>query len=140
MTKSPESGAAVPESNYPGERLGLPEEGPGSVGRFGLRILGLVVDWGVASLLAWWLFDYDPLAVSALFVVLTSIFITLFGGSLGHMVVGMRNNTIRGEAPGWWRPWVRQILLALVVPALIMDSDQRGAHEVLSGLVLRRFR
>lgn len=140
MTPSPDSRSSVPESSYPGERLGLPEEGPGSVGSFGMRILGLVLDWALASLLAWWLFNYDPLAVLILFVVITSVSITLFGGSIGHMLVGMRNNTIRGEAPGWWRPWVRQILLALVIPGLIMDSDQRGAHEVLSGLVLRKFR
>ncbi|MGO1544343.1 MAG: RDD family protein [Gulosibacter sp.] len=131
---------SVPESNYPGERLGLPESGPGSVASFGLRILGLIVDWSIASLLSWWLFDYDALAIAAIFVVLTSIFIWLLGGSLGHIIFGMRVNTVQGEAPGWWRPWVRQLLLVFVLPALIMDRDQRGAHESLSGLVLRKFR
>lgn len=140
MTKSSAASSAVPESNYPGERLGLPEDGPGSVGRFGMRILALIVDWGIAGLLAWWLFNYAAFAVSAIFIVLTSLSISLLGSTIGHLIFGMRVNTIRGEAPGWWRPWVRQILLSLVIPAIIMDSDQRGAHEVLTGLVLRRFR
>ncbi|KAB1644184.1 RDD family protein [Gulosibacter chungangensis] len=140
MTKSSSAGSAVPESNYPGERLGLPEEGPGSVARFGMRIFALVIDWGLAAVLAWWIFDYAAFAVSAIFIVLTSVCIALLGSTIGHLIFGMRVNTIRGEAPGWWRPWVRQVLLSLVIPAIIMDSDQRGAHEVLTGLVLRRFR
>lgn len=140
MTKSSDSHSSVPESKYPGERLGLPEEGPGAVGKFGMRLLGLIIDWGIASLLAWWLFNYDPFAILALFVVLTSVCITLLGGSIGHLIVGMRNTTIDGRAPGWWRPWLRQVLLALVIPAIITDTDQRGGHEALSGLVLRRFR
>ncbi len=98
------------------------------------------MDWGIASLLSWWLFNYDPIAVSALFVVITSLSIALIGGSIGHTVFGMRNTTVQGDAPGWWRPWVRQILLVFVIPALIMDQDRRGGHEALSGLVLRKFR
>jgi len=42
---------------------------------------------------------------------------------------------------GWvgpWRPIVRTVLLLLVVPALIWDSDQRGFHDKLAGTVLIR--
>ncbi|SJM49714.1 PROBABLE MEMBRANE PROTEIN [Gulosibacter sp. 10] len=107
---------------------------------FGRRIAALVVDWGLAMLIGWLLFDYHPVAVSASFLVLTAIGIWLIGGSIGHTILGMRVNTLDGRAPGPWRPWVRQLLLAAVIPALVMDEDQRGMHELLSGTVLRRFR
>lgn len=120
--------------------MGLPQTGPGSIGRLGPRLLALIVDWGIASLLAWWLFEYAAFVVSGIFIVLTSLSIWLLGSTIGHLIFGMRVNTAKGDAPGWWRPWVRQILLSLVIPAIIMDEDQRGAHEVLTGLVLRKFR
>ncbi|NLT25042.1 MAG: RDD family protein [Microbacteriaceae bacterium] len=131
--------SSVPQSSYPGERLGLPESGPGSVAPFGPRVVGLLIDWGIAVALAWWLFDYHPLAVSGLFVVITAVTISLLGGSIGHIAMGMRLNTVDGRAPGWWRPLLRQLMLMLILPALIIDQDQRGGHDVISGLVLRRF-
>src|SRR5689334_22272379 len=40
------SGPGTPEpGTYPGERLGLPKDGPGSIARFGRRIAALIVDW-----------------------------------------------------------------------------------------------
>lgn len=130
---------AIPDSSYPGERLGLPEDGPGAIAGFGRRIWGMVIDWGIACLGSFLLFDYHPLAIMVIFVVLTSLTISLLGGSIGHILTGMRLNTVQSRAPGWWRPWIRQALLVLVLPALIPDQDQRGAHDVLSGLVLRNY-
>ena len=131
--------SSVPQSSYPGERLGLPERGPGAVAGFGARVVGLVIDWGIAVLIAWLLFDYHPVAVSVAFVALTGLSIALLGGSIGHIVMRMRLNTVDGRAPGWWRPFLRQLLLMLVLPAAVWDQDQRGGHDVISGLVLRRF-
>lgn len=131
--------SASPESAYPGQRLGLPEDGPGSIASYGRRVVGLIIDWGLACLLAWQFFNYHPVAIMVLFVAITALTITLFGGSIGHLLCGMRLNTVAGKAPGWWRPWIRQTLMVFVIPALITDVDQRGAHDVLSGLVLRRY-
>ena len=38
--------------SYPGERLGLPETGPGSVGRLGRRIAALFIDYAAATIIA----------------------------------------------------------------------------------------
>lgn len=127
-------------NDFPGQRLGLPETGVGSLAPMGPRILGLIIDWGIASLISWAWFAYDPIAIMVLFLGLSYLSIILLGGTIGHLVVGMRLNTVVGEAPGYWRPALRQVLLTLVVPALVVDEDGRGAHDVLSGLVLRRFR
>lgn len=135
----PSPSSPAPQSSYPGERLGLPAAGPGSMGGLGQRVLGLIVDWSIAVAIAWWFFDYHPLAVTAAFILLTSVTISLLGGSIGHIVAGLRLNTVDRRPPGWWRPLLRQCLLMLVLPAVIWDQDQRGGHDVISGLVLRRY-
>lgn len=140
MIRMPTAPKRHDEAGYQGERLGLPETGIGSLATMGPRVLGLLIDWGIASGISFVWFDYQPLAITVAFVVLTWLFLVGFGSTIGHLVAGLRANTIAGDAPGIWRPLVRQVLLVLVIPALVVDGDGRGAHDVLSGLVLRRFR
>ncbi|GGA57976.1 RDD family protein [Pseudoclavibacter endophyticus] len=129
---------AKPENNkYPGYRLGFPEEGRGSMAGFWRRLGGLVVDWASALGIGNALFGGEAIAISAIFLVLTAVSIIMFGGSLGHLVFGMQVTTLAGEQPGWWRPAVRQLLLILVLPAIVWDSDNRGGHDIVSGLALR---
>ncbi|MGN6126403.1 MAG: RDD family protein [Humibacter sp.] len=125
-------------SKYPGERLGLPESGPRSVGRPGRRILGLIIDWAIASLLSFAFFHYDGFATLAIFAVLQYIFIPTIGGSIGHRIVGLRLVALNGQWVGLWRPLVRTVLLCVVVPALVWDSDQRGFHDKVAGTILIR--
>lgn len=134
--------ASVPESSpaYPGSRLGLPEDGIGSIAGYGRRVGALFLDWGLACVLAAVFFDYHPMAIELIFLALTMASIMLIGGTIGHTAFGMRLNTIAGAAPGFWRPVVRQLLFALILPLLLVDEDGRGAHDRISGLVLRRFR
>ena len=40
------------DSRYPGERLGLPEQGAGSVARTGRRLAALCIDWLLCTLIA----------------------------------------------------------------------------------------
>ena len=44
------------EGHYRGRDLGLPPSGPGSVAGFGIRFVGVLIDWGIASLIARGLF------------------------------------------------------------------------------------
>ena len=37
--------SSEPASGYPGERLGLPQQGPGSIARFGRRVGAILADW-----------------------------------------------------------------------------------------------
>ena len=125
-------------SRYPGERLGAPESGPGSVGRPGRRILALLIDWAIGSLLSFAFFRYDSWATLGIFAVLQYLFIPTIGGSPGHRLVGMRLLRVQGGWVGLWRPLVRTALLFLIVPALIWDADQRGLHDKAAGTVLVR--
>ncbi|MGA0566058.1 RDD family protein [Rathayibacter sp. KR2-224] len=136
-TTPPRFGDLAP-SRYPGERLGMPETGSGSVARPGRRILGLLIDWAIASLLSFAFFRYDSWATLGLFALLQYIFIPTIGGSIGHRVVGLRIVALNGGWVGLWRPLVRTVLLCIVIPALVWDSDQRGFHDKVAGTVLMR--
>ena len=44
------------DTDYPGRRLGMPQRGPGSVGRFGRRLVAIIIDWTLCQLIAYaWL-------------------------------------------------------------------------------------
>jgi uncharacterized RDD family membrane protein YckC len=128
----------VAPSRYPGERLGLPEAGPRSVGRVGRRIGAIAVDWAIASFLSFAFFRYDSWATIGIFALLQIVFIPTIGGSIGHRVFGMRVVAVRGGWVGVWRPVVRTLLLCIAIPALVWDSDQRGFHDKVAGTVLIR--
>ena len=132
-------------SNFPGERLGLPETGRGSVGRVGRRILGLCIDWALTAAIAWLIYrpatTGDPgfaASQAGVFAALQIISIWALGGSIGHRLVGLRLSALPSYRSAFWRAIVRSILLAVVIPALAWDSDQRGFHDKIAGTVLVR--
>lgn len=125
-------------ASYPGERIGLPPEGPGSLAPLGRRVWAILIDWACAVLVAVAFFDYDPIATLAVFALVQMVFIPTIGGSPGHRLLGLRVVRVGGGWPGVWRPAVRSILLALVIPAAIWNADQRGLHDVAAGTVLVR--
>lgn len=83
-------------------------------------------------------FDYNPVATSVIFVLLQLIFIPTLGGSIGHRIVGLRVVPVMSGWVGPWRGLVRSVLLGIVLPALVWDSDQRGFHDKIAGTVLIR--
>lgn len=129
-------------SEWPGERLGLPESGPRSVTRIGRRIVAVLVDWGIAMLIALLLAPYDSGAYSwatyLIFVLMQILLIPTLGGSIGHLLMGSRVVPLSGGWIGPWRPVARTLMLALVIPVLVWDSDQRGFHDKIAGTVLVR--
>lgn len=136
-------------SSFPGERLGLPKTGRGSVGRLGRRVGALAIDYLAATLIATLFFGYDQWQPTSeagvnlftpmiVFAVLQIVFIATLGGSPGHRILGMRVERVGGGWAGLWRPIVRTALLVLVIPAVIFDTDQRGLHDKVIGTVLVR--
>lgn len=135
-TQSPESSSL--DRDWPGKRLGLPNSGPRSVGRFGRRLAAIAIDWALAVLISVAFFRYDALATLGIFAVLQIVFIALLSGSVGHLIVGLRLVPLSTGWVGVWRPAVRTVLLCLGIPALIWDRDQRGLHDKVAGTVLVR--
>ena len=81
-------------SRWPGERLGLPDSGPGSVGRVGRRLGAIAIDWAAAILIALLFAPYSSVLHSwltlAIFAIMQVVFIPTIGGSVGHRLTGMR--------------------------------------------------
>lgn len=129
------TGGAAP-SRWPGERLGFPQEGRGSVARPGRRVAALLIDFALCYVIYYAFFFGTWWGSSLVFFVEQCLFIATLGGGVGHLLLGMRVVRLNGAWAGWWRPILRTVLLMLVVPAVIWDSDQRGLHDVFSGTVL----
>ncbi|HEV7950797.1 MAG TPA: RDD family protein [Glaciihabitans sp.] len=124
--------------NWPGKRLGLPQSGSRSIAPFSRRVLAIIIDWGLSVLISWAFFQYDPLATTAIFVVTQTIFVMTTGASIGHRLLGLRLTSLTGAPIGIWRPFVRALLIAVVIPAVIWDADERGMHDRLIGTALIR--
>jgi uncharacterized RDD family membrane protein YckC len=150
MAKTPKKSGTAPlaPSKYAGERLGLPETGHQSVARVGRRVVALLIDWVSAILLTMLITgtSYIALASSnagqltilAVFVCLQVLGIWAIGGSMGHRLCGLYLVNVHGGSLDPWRPVVRSVLLGLVIPALVWDSDQRGFHDKMAGTILLR--
>ncbi|GGR93630.1 RDD family protein [Streptomyces nojiriensis] len=125
---------------YPGQRLGLPQQGPGSVARFGRRLGAVAIDWIGCQLIAYGLITGGNLAAAgnwtlALFVTLTILTVGTVGFTPGKRILGLRVISESGGRLGPVRVVLRTLLLALVIPALIWDRDGRGLHDRLARAV-----
>lgn len=134
---------------YPGERLGMPREGAGSMGRFGRRLVGVVIDWTACQLIAAALFHVplpfrgvasgtDTLILLAIFALENLLLLSTTGYTLGHRIVGLRVMSLDGRTPRPTQVLVRTVLLCMFLPAMFWDKDGRGLHDKAAGTLLVR--
>jgi len=144
---SPSEAGATGASEYPGQRLGLPKTGPRSLARMGRRIGALLIDWliayGLAALgMTFGLVSMATLSTAVLIVwfVLGALSVRLFGFTPGQLACGLLVVPVDGrEHVGIGRAVVRGLLIALVIPAVVTDSDLRGLQDrVTNTAVVRR--
>jgi uncharacterized RDD family membrane protein YckC len=130
---------------YPGETLGLPESGPGSLAPMGRRLAALLIDWlisyGLAALaLGFGVISIEvlPTAVLVIWLLLGAAAVRLFGFTPGQLVLGLGVVAVDGRL-GIGRISVRGLLIGLVIPPLFTDWDGRGIHDrVTHTAVVRR--
>ncbi|MGK5449235.1 RDD family protein [Streptomyces radiopugnans] len=125
---------------YRGERLGLPQDGPGSIAPLGRRFGAIFVDWGLCMLIAYGLLTSGDLGSAGnwallVFAVLGVLTVGTVGSTPGKRLLGLRVVSVGGGRLTLPRAVVRTVLLALAVPALVWDRDSRGLHDRLSGAV-----
>ncbi|MGW4098165.1 RDD family protein [Mycobacterium sp. NPDC004974] len=139
--------ASDPASGYPGERLGLPEHGPGSIARFGRRVGAILVDWlvavGLTGIVAvslglmsreQLLYSMDFRNVALLvWLVIGVAAVRLFGFTPGQYLLGLGVIPLDGrDRVTVGRALTRNLLIVLVIPALFTDADHRGLHDLAS--------
>lgn len=112
----------------------------------GRRVGALFIDWVLCSLVAAAVLGYrwgshsgsfSPLLV---FVIENVLLVSLLGTTVGHRLMGLHVQRLDGSVPGPVSGVVRSLLLAVVVPAVIWDSDGRGLHDKAAGTVILRSR
>ncbi|MGV1005844.1 MAG: RDD family protein [Candidatus Nanopelagicales bacterium] len=125
--------------------LGLPVTGAGSLAPFGLRLLAVSIDWLAATLIVRAAFREVPAASStssflvlAVFAIEVALLTWLGGASFGQRLVGL---SVRGRTRrlGLLGSVVRTLLICLVIPPAVWDSDGRGLHDrAVDSVVVRR--
>ncbi|MBC3177896.1 RDD family protein [Corynebacterium lujinxingii] len=122
--------------SYPGEFLGMPENGPGSQASVMRRMGGVFIDWAICAVAASLIVaNTDALGdrytlTYLLWIVLGILCGWLFARTPGMAVLGMGVARVDEEAPvGFWRAAVRTILTGFVLPAALVDADGRGMHD-----------
>ncbi len=104
----------------------------------GRRFIALGIDWVVALLSAAFIAPdagqpqrfVETLIVPGVFVAEVGLLTGLLGFSIGKRVAGLRVEGPDGRPIGVVRGMLRTLLLALVIPALVMNDERRGLHEV----------
>jgi uncharacterized RDD family membrane protein YckC len=122
---------------YPGQQLGLPESGPGSVAGVGRRLGALLIDWLLCEAIAIGAFHQQYLTI-VVFAVETYLLTALTGYTAGKRVLGLRVARLDGKPVGLLWALVRTVLFLAVVPPLVFDSDLRGLHDKAANTIVLR--
>ena len=140
------------DGQYRGRDLGLPEKGPGSIGGFGIRLVGVLIDWGIASLIARGLFSVplpfsqppasgaQNFVVLGVFAVMHLLLVGTVGFTIGHRIMGLQVRSLVGERVLPLQAVARTVLLCLFLPAVVWDRDGRGLHDKVPNTVIVRTR
>lgn len=124
--------------SYPGQRLGLPAQGPRSVAGMGRRTAAIFIDWLLSMAIALAIFHSAQWWTLLIFAVQVYILTALTGLTIGKRVLGIRVARLDGKPVGFGWALVRTLLLLAVVPALFSDRDHRGLHDRAANTVVIR--
>ncbi len=150
VSASSVDGAKAPGNRpaYPGEKFGLPEEGPRSVAGMGRRLGALLIDWAVCVLIAFAAMHPDNLAPQtisgvqywalAIFAAENFLLTALTGLTLGKRLTGIRVARLDGRPVGFGWALIRTVLLLFVTPPLVTDRDLRGLHDRADNTIVIR--
>ena len=136
------------QDEYPGQRLGFPPEGRGSMAGWGQRIAALVIDWFASTLVVIAIFGVDRVygeaadrdwLVLVVYFLEARLFTSLIGGSFGQTVLRIGVISVDNRPLHPVLSVVRHLLILLVIPPAIWDKDRRGLHDLAArSIVVRR--
>lgn len=134
----------VPAEPYPGQRLGLPESGRGSLAGWRARVAALLLDWAASMAVAVGLFGTEVLTGSgwqawmtlATFFVESTLLVTVASGSFGQLICRIAVVRLDTKPVGFPRAALRQALICLALPPLIIGADRRGLQDLAATTVV----
>jgi uncharacterized RDD family membrane protein YckC len=143
MTPGQSPEVLAPQQDYRGQRLGLPQAGPGSVAAVGPRVAALLVDWFSAMIIAGFLgasFGGSDFGLVTLLIFALQITVLQFltGSSFGQRIFRIAVVRTDGRQLGILPLLARTGLICLVVPPLVWDQDTRGLHDKVAQTVCVR--
>jgi uncharacterized RDD family membrane protein YckC len=110
---------------------------PGQIATLQRRFGALLVDWLLCLLIAGFLGRFPNNWAPLVLVVEYAFFIGLFGQTPGMRLTRIACLSVADSRPvGIPRAFLRGLLLALFVPALIMDGQRRGLHDRAAGTIV----
>lgn len=129
---------------YPGQSIGLPEHGPGSLAPWRARVGAMIGDWAASMIVAIALFGMEVMTgsgwkafmVLAVYFVEASVLTIFTGASFGQLIARIGIIRLDGQPLGWWRPIVRTALKCIVIPALVVGAERRALTDLLLGTVV----
>ena len=94
------------QPGYPGEMLGLPQSGPGSLVSMGRRLVALLIDWLIAYGLALLALGVGVIpkttlstAILVVWLLLGVVAVRLFGFTPGQLALGLQVAAMNGRVP-----------------------------------------
>ncbi len=140
--KAPDTASA--NEAYPGQRLGLPREGRGSLASWRARVGALIIDWAACMVVAVGFFGTGVLTgggwrawmILTLFFVESTVLTWLAGGSFGQLLSRIAVVRLAAQPLGLPRALLRAFLVSLALPALIISTDRRGLQDLAAGTVV----
>jgi uncharacterized RDD family membrane protein YckC len=138
VSASPVDGTSAPsgQPEYPGQKFGLPEAGPGSMAGMGRRLAALLIDWVICTLIALAAF-HDQYWTLAIFAAQDYLLTALTGLTIGKRLMGIRVARLDGRPVGLGWGLVRTLLILIIVPPLVA-VDLRGLHDRAANTVVVR--
>ncbi|MDO5677821.1 MAG: RDD family protein [Propionibacteriaceae bacterium] len=129
---------------YPGQTLGLPEAGRGSLASWRARIAAMIGDWAASMVVAIAMFGTEVMTgsgwksfmIMAVYFVEASILTALAGGSFGQLIARIGVVRVNGQHIGWWRAIARTAMKCLVIPAVVVGAERRALNDLLLGTVV----
>jgi len=125
--------------------------GPGSVAPMGRRLIALIVDWVLCSLIVSSITGHiifgnaqDPHYFAAqygtlvLYTVEVYLLTAISGLTVGKRLLGIRAIRTNGDNPGFKWAAIRTLLLLFIIPACLTDRDLRGLHDRAADTIVVR--
>ena len=134
----------LPAEPYPGQKLGLPETGRGSLAGWRARVAALIVDWAASMGVAVALFGtavvtgsgWQAWMILATFFLESTLLVTVASGSFGQLLCRIAVVRLDTKPVGFPRAALRQALICLALPPLIIGPDRRGLQDLAATTVV----